>query len=167
LRVRHLPLPALVLALALPTAMVGAASGRPVGDRATSAQLPEIVLQHSSRDFAQAARGKILVVNFWASWCGPCRKELPSLERLAARRKDVMVIAASVDDDRADALAAFAGRYPHLRLGFSPMAAVARYGALGMPYSVVFDREGRELIRLPRALDWDRVPPEKLGRARG
>jgi thiol-disulfide isomerase/thioredoxin len=96
-----------------------------------------------------------LLVNFWASWCVPCQKELPSLDRLAARRGDLAIVAVSVDGDRRAGARAFAGRYPHLRLGYASMAAVQAYGALGIPYSVVFDRSGRELARVPRALAWD------------
>lgn len=135
-------------------------------DTLAAAPLPEIVLPDGSRYLAQQARGKILVINFWASWCGPCRKELPSLDRLATRRRDVTVVAVSVDAAPADAITAFAGRYPHLRLGFASMGALTRYGALGLPYSIVFDRKGHEAARLPRALDWDRVQPELLRRPR-
>ena len=162
-RVCLLPIAALAVATSLPVATAGLASGKAVSAPSGSAQLPDILLQDGSRYLARSSRGHVLVVNFWASWCGPCRRELPSLDRLAARRKDVVVIAASTDVDPADAVTAFAGRYPHLRLGFSSMAAVRDYGALGMPYSVVFDRDGHEVARLPRALDWDRVNPEKLG----
>lgn len=102
-----------------------------------------------------ALRGKIVLVNFWASWCGPCRKELPSLDRLAAAHPDLVVVAASVDADRRDGGSAFAGHYPHLRLGFADLAMVRRYGALGMPYSVLLTRNGREAARVPRALAWD------------
>ena len=122
--------------------------------RADASQLPAIDLEGGSRYLERSARGKILVVNFWASWCGPCREELPSLDRLAARRKDIVVVAASVDTDHGEAVKAFAGRYPHLLLAFSAFADVRGYGALGTPYSVIFDRRGREVARVPRALDW-------------
>lgn len=102
-----------------------------------------------------APRGRPLLVNFWASWCIPCRAELPSLERLAAARGDLFVLAVSVDADRHEARKAFANRYPHLHLGYAPIGAVQAYGALGMPYSVVFDRRGHEVARVPRALVWD------------
>lgn len=105
-----------------------------------------------------------LLVNFWASWCVPCRAELPSLERLAARRQDLVVMAVSVDADRRDARNAFAGRYPHLRLGYAPIDAVRAYGALGIPYSVLFDRHGHEAARVPRALAWDVEGARYLGR---
>lgn len=123
--------------------------------RAARPALPAIASADGRPLSVDALRGKIVLVNFWASWCGSCRKEWPSLDRLAAKRPDLVVIAASVDADRDDGVRAFAGRYPHLRLGFSALPAVQRFGALGMPYSVVLDRNGREKARVPRALAWD------------
>ncbi|WP_343891424.1 TlpA disulfide reductase family protein [Sphingomonas oligophenolica] len=117
--------------------------------------MPSILLPEGSSLSVDAFRGRVILVNFWASWCGPCRMELPSLDRLAAKRPDLVVIAASVDADRDDAIGAFMGRYPHLRLGFSGLPAVRHFGALGMPYSVVLDRNGREVARVPRTLSWD------------
>jgi thiol-disulfide isomerase/thioredoxin len=117
--------------------------------------LPPIAQVDGSPFSVGMLRGKIVLVNFWANWCGPCREELPSLDRLAAARPDLVVVAASVDADRRDGVTAFAGRYPHLRLGFADLAAVRRYGALGMPYSVLLTRTGREALRVPRALAWD------------
>jgi thiol-disulfide isomerase/thioredoxin len=107
-------------------------------------------------------RGHTVLVNFWASWCAACRTELPSLERVAAKRGDVVVIAASVDTDQGAALKAFAGRYPHLHLAFASLEKVQRFGALGMPYSVILDKEGREVARMPRALEWDRAEGTNL-----
>jgi thiol-disulfide isomerase/thioredoxin len=117
--------------------------------------LPPIASADGSPLPISALRGKVVLVNFWASWCLPCRKELPSLDRLATNRPDLIVIAASVDADRADGVRTFAGRYPHLRLGFSSLQAVQDFGALGMPYSIIVDRNGREATRVPRALAWD------------
>ena len=118
-------------------------------------RLPPIVMDRGMPLSAAEYRAKPLLVNFWASWCVPCQKELPSLDRLAARRGDLVIIAVSVDSDRRDGLRAFTGRYPHLRLGYASMRAVQAYGALGIPYSVTFDRQGHEIARVPRALAWD------------
>lgn len=131
-----------------------------VGETALSAstgldRLPAIATD-TAMPFSKAGYGdKILLVNFWASWCVPCQKELPSLDRLAARRDDLVVIAVSVDADRREARKAFAGRYPHLRLAYATLAAVQAYGAIGIPYSVILDRHGHEVRRVPRALAWD------------
>jgi len=122
---------------------------------ASASGLPSIATQEGAPFSPTTFRGKAVVVNFWASWCAPCRKELPSLDRLAAKRADLVVIAASVDADKQDGIRAFSGHYPHLRLAFASLAEVQHFGALGMPYSIILDRSGREAARVPRALNWD------------
>lgn len=123
--------------------------------RADSNGLPRIILDRGAPLSAAELRGRPLLINFWASWCVPCQRELPSLDRLAAKRPDLVIVAVSVDADPRDGARAFAGRYPHLRLGHAAMRAVQAYGALGIPYSVTFDARGREVARVPRALAWD------------
>jgi thiol-disulfide isomerase/thioredoxin len=131
-----------------------------IGETAVSAStgldsLPAIVTD-TAIPLSKAGFGNtVLLVNFWASWCVPCQRELPSLDRLVARRGDLVVIAVSVDADRGEARKTFAGRYPHLHLAYASLAAVQAYGALGVPYSVILDRHGHEVRRVPRALAWD------------
>jgi thiol-disulfide isomerase/thioredoxin len=105
-----------------------------------------------------ALKGRVVIVNMWASWCAPCRLEMPSLERLAARYpKDLVVLAVSNDQQGWPAIDRFAGgQFPHLRLALATGPDAARQlGVLGLPYSLIVDRDGREIARVPRAAAWD------------
>jgi len=97
-------------------------------------------------DFA----GKILVLNVWASWCGPCRQEAPLLEGLWHRYRPLGVRFLGVDhmDGRAAGMAfqrQFAITYPSV---FDPGGTLARrYGAVGIPTTLVIDRTGAIVYR--------------------
>jgi thiol-disulfide isomerase/thioredoxin len=101
----------LLSALALSCATTGAtrAPGQAVG-----APLPPLVVQRFSGgelDLA-ATGGKVLLIDLWASWCTPCKEEMPLLDEMAARLRDrgVEIIAVSVDEERASAEAFLATR---------------------------------------------------------
>jgi thiol-disulfide isomerase/thioredoxin len=104
-------------------------------------------------------RGKVLVLNLWATWCAPCVKEMPSLDRLQARlgsdRFEVVAITfdRSLDDARAfyeekeiNALALYQD---------SSTAMAGLLGVAGIPVTVIYDPEGRELARLSNGAEWD------------
>jgi thiol-disulfide isomerase/thioredoxin len=92
-----------------------------------------------------AQRGHVVLLNFWASWCGPCRAEMPALDALAQelRERGLVVIGLSADDrhDRADALKAAKGlSYP---LGLLSEATRNDFGSpRSLPLSYLIDREG-------------------------
>lgn len=100
-------------------------------------------------------KGKILLINFWASWCMPCVSEMPALQNLYSRLKDegFVVVAIGVDDDKAS-LKSFAQEYgltfPILidETGLTKKA----YGVRGVPESFFVDREGR-MIMVPDLTD--------------
>jgi peroxiredoxin len=104
-------------------------------------------------------KGEVVLVNIWATWCGPCRREIPSLERLYQSRKSrgLEILAVSVDKTAPSKVASFAAQY---RMSFpvllDPRGEVAnRYWARAIPSSFLVDRKGviRWTVRGTR--EWD------------
>lgn len=92
-------------------------------------------------------RGKIVVLNFWASWCDPCRTEAPLLEqaqRTLTARGEGTVLGATFNDTRSDSRAfirEFGITYPNVRDIGTNLAK--RYGTIGLPETFVIDARGR------------------------
>lgn len=95
-----------------------------------------------------ASRGRVTVLDFWATWCQPCLAALPRLDQLARSHPDVTVIAINLDNPVAARAVFDGGRYT--------MALVAddgdvsqRYGVSAVPHSVIIDRDGviRDVVR--------------------
>lgn len=91
-------------------------------------------------------RGQVVYVDFWASWCGPCRKSFPWMSDLQGRyeAQGFKVIAINLDSDRALG-EQFLARYPaRFTVAYNPQGDIAEaYGVTGMPTSYLVDREGR------------------------
>lgn len=101
----------------------------------------------------EALRGKPLVVNFWARWCGPCRKEIPDLVEMDAkyRGKGLVIVGLAIEDaDSREAVRDFAKAYEvdyrvllaGVGKGVELMKALGNDKA-GLPFTVVIDRNGR------------------------
>ena len=116
------------------------ALGEPVPDR----ELP--VLGGSGEGSIADYRGRWVLVNLWASWCGPCREEAPELDRFAQRyrKRGVSVLGINVQDNTDDALAFLRDHgvaYPQLRsVGDERSAA---FGSTGVPENFLVDPRGR------------------------
>ncbi|MBI2718654.1 MAG: TlpA family protein disulfide reductase [Rhizobiales bacterium] len=105
-------------------------------------------------------RGRIVLVNLWATWCVPCRKEMPTLAALQAKlgSKDFEVVAISVDRKGLDVSGAFLKEIgaTALKLYAEPTAQILNdLQALGLPATLLIDRQGREVGRLLGAAEWD------------
>ena len=124
--------------------------------------LPEMALQKAdgSPTDLTAHRGDWLVVNFWATWCAPCRKEMPQLDALAKRYqgRGVKVIALSVDRGGAEKPEKFLHELgvAHLPRLYDPSYKAARAAALiGLPTTLLVSPDGNEIGRLAGEANWD------------
>ncbi len=127
-----------------------------------------------------AHRGKVVIVTFWASWCGPCRRELPILGHLqkTVGRDHLEVIAVNLNEPREDYLGLIRAN-TKLKLTFvhDKGPAAERYGVVSVPHMFIIDREGT-VAHVHRGYSpdmlegfvqemLDLLPPEVLARPAG
>lgn len=107
-----------------------------------------------------AYHGKVVVLNFWATWCAPCKREMPSLDRLNA---------ALSEDDIEVVTMAFGRHNPMMMERFWQQAEISTLplhrdidtslaealGVKGLPYTVILDVDGRQIAALPGEAEWD------------
>jgi len=100
--------------------------------------------------------GKVLVLNFWATWCPPCVQETPSLSQFAAQFKDkgVVVLALSVDRDE-KAYRAFLDKYKPAFLTARDYKVHADYGTFIYPETYIIDARGKVQMKIPEGADWN------------
>ncbi len=104
----------------------------------------------------ESLRGKTVVLNFWASWCGPCRDEMPLLQKASQRwrDRDVVFVGVDVEDLRTDArafLARFGVTYANVYDG--KKSTIGRYGVTGYPETYFIDAAGKIRWRIAAGID--------------
>jgi thiol-disulfide isomerase/thioredoxin len=112
-------------------------------------------------------KGKVVLLNLWATWCTPCRKEMPALDRL---QKELggdrfEVVAMSVDRQGVTASKKFLDetKVSNLKLYIeSTSKSIGLLRAPGLPTTILIDREGREIGRLAGPAEWDSADAKKL-----
>jgi len=112
-------------------------------------------------------RGKVVMINFWATWCPPCKAEMPSMERLYTRFKNngFEILAINAEVDGLEILPEFLQKHAH-----SFMVPVdtegevqVDYGVFRFPESFIIDQEGRIVEHIVGARDWsDRQSVERI-----
>ena len=110
--------------------------------------------------------GKVLVVNFWATWCAPCVKEMPTLDALQAKLggPNFQVMAISQDREGAKVAQPFAEKQGWKNLAFyvEKMGRFAKDANLrGLPTSLIIDKTGHEVARVEGEAKWDSPEIEK------
>jgi len=160
-----------------PSAGVAASSGNPLatGEMVTFVfkKTREVVPDFTFTDESGAPKsiadwkGRVVLLNLWATWCAPCRKEMPALEQLQSELggADFEVIAMSVDRQGALASRKFLDdiKIANLKLYTeSTSKSVGLLHAAGLPTTILIDREGREVGRLAGPAEWNSADAKRL-----
>lgn len=120
--------------------------------------LPETELLTLDDEPAALPEGQWTVLNFWATWCPPCRHEMPSLDRLQAKRPDVAVVTVATGRNPVPKIRQFfkeaeIGNLTALR---DPDQTLARgVGVIGLPVTLILNPEGQIVARLTGDAEWD------------
>ena len=113
---------------------------------------------HGERLQLRAFRGQVVFLNFWATWCPPCKEEMPSMERLYRRYKDrgLTMLAISIDSDGARGVADFVKTHGlTFLIGLDPKLEVADgYGVRVLPSTLLIDRGGNTAAIALGPRDW-------------
>ena len=112
-----------------------------VGQRVKSFKLPT----PAGKTISPASyRGRVMLLNFWGTWCEPCLKELPEFDRLYRRyRKHGLTVVAVATDEDGQAVEAFASeRKLSTRMAYKGEATAGQYGARTFPFTFVVDHAG-------------------------
>lgn len=124
--------------------------------------LPELTFedgQGGKRSLSEFG-GKVVLLNVWATWCAPCREEMPALDRLQQKLggPGFEVLALSIDSAGAPAVKRFYEDMGVRSLAIyidSTMRATATLAAVGVPTTLLIDRQGREIGRRTGPAEWD------------
>lgn len=153
---------ALVVALAAVLPLAAAEPARQLALHDAPVRVPDITFEDETGVVRSLAdfRGRVVLLNVWATWCVPCRTEMPTLDRLQAARggPDFEVLALSIDRAGAEVVRRFFGEIgiKHLAIRVDATAKAAfSLGAVGLPATLLIDRGGREIARLIGPAEWD------------
>jgi thiol-disulfide isomerase/thioredoxin len=122
--------------------------------------LPQVAFTDAKggRHILSEFRGHYVLLNLWATWCGPCVQELPALAQLKAAIPDLQIVAVNVGRSTPEETRAFLAEHKAGALAVyndRDIALVRAFKAYGLPLSVLIDGQGREIARAEGPGDWD------------
>ena len=139
-----------------------APSTSPIPLHVNPREILEIQFTDGNGEFLSLAdfRGRVVLLNIWATWCAPCRKEMPTLDRLQSRLggRDFEVVALSIDRAGVEVVEKFYEeiKIDNLAIYIDSTGKAARaLKIVGLPTTLLIDAEGRELGRLVGPAEWD------------
>ena len=105
-------------------------------------------------------RGKLVLINFWATWCAPCKKEMPSLDLLQVNKKldNIEIFPINIGQDNLDKSLLFFNNLEikNLEIYFdSPTTLAKKFGLRGIPTSILFNKNGYEFARIIGSIDFE------------
>ena len=105
-------------------------------------------------------QGKLVMLNFWASWCTPCKKEMPSLDLLQVNQNftNLEIFPINVGQDNIEKASSFFSelKIKNLKLYFdSPVTLAKKFGLRGIPTTILFNKKGEEFARIIGSIDFE------------
>jgi thiol-disulfide isomerase/thioredoxin len=102
----------------------------------------------------ESLKGKPVILHFWASWCPPCRTEMPAMSKWVKAHPDVQVVMISLDSSQTYAQEFYDDKHIQTPLNMGDMAATSRLGVRALPTTVIIDAKGEVSKRHLGDIDW-------------
>ena len=130
---------------------------------ASAAQAIEYTWENDAGKMVKASslEGKSVVFHFWASWCPPCRKEMPALVKWIAKHPEVQTVVLSLDRSRSSAEDFFKAKGIQMPINIGNMSQTSSLGVRGLPSTFIVNAKGEIVKRFTGDVDWDNPAKSK------
>lgn len=151
----------IVFLISGPVSALAAGGGSAVSLARVGSPAPDFTLEdvNGKKVSLSQFRGKVVVLNFWATWCPPCRAEMPSMEKLnkAMQGKDFVMLAVNVEEDGRDRVKDFLRQNPHSFTVLVNGAEVgqSKYGVFQFPETFIIRPDGVVAEKVIGMIDWN------------